>query len=674
MMGMKRISFIVVLALSLGKPAWASPGNSASDAREIPEQPPEVQIKRIGVPEISIDQKREIYEKALDAAEAGNVKQMRKLIADLDDYPLIGQVEFEYYKRHLASIPDDEIVHFLKRNSYMVFSDYLRERWLKRLAQKGEWDKYMRYYDIQSNSDKELYCFHLDQQLKTSQDQAAVMASIERLWLTGRRLPGACNPVFREWSRAGYMTQDMVWARIKLAMESRRVSLARELSYYLPAQNRIWVKRWINMHRHPARELANINYPVVTPVARMIVKHGIARLAYRDPESAMERWQKLKQTYQFFGEDENYVLRQLGILAAQHHLPQAVAWLSAVSASPNDQDLAEWRVRAALRNGDWDRAEYFLAALPLGVQEEEEWQYWKARILEHKNRIAEARKVYERLAQSRSYYGFLASDHIGASYSMQHKSVDATPAELNTMGRRFDVEVAHELLEVGDTVNARRQWTWLTQRLSRRDLQVAAVMAKNWGWYDRAILTVSKSGHMDDLDLRFPVLYRDKVEQNADRVGLDPGWIFGVMRQESAFVSDARSPVGALGLMQLMPYTGRATAKRLKLDIRSRSAILNVDNNLKLGSAYLKRVLDRTDGNQTLATASYNAGPHKVKGWLPENDMDADIWVESIPYTETRNYIKNVFGYAAIYDHRLGTKLTRVVSRMPVIEGTKDEK
>jgi len=673
MIGMKRISFIVVLALALGKPALANPSNSDEMART-PDTPPEVQIKRISAPEISISTQREIYEKAIDAARSGQAKTMHKLIAELDDYPLIGQIEFEYYKRNLNSIPDDEIIRFIKRNSHMVFSTYLRDRWLQRLAKKNEWDKFMRYYDIQSSRDKELYCYHLGRLLKTSQDQAAVMGKIERLWLTGRRLPGSCNPVFRKWSRAGYMTQDMIWERIKLAMEARRISLARELSYYLPAKNRVWITRWINMHRHPARELARIDYPVVTPVARMIIKHGIARLAYRDPEAAMERWLKLKSKYQFFGEDENYVLRKLGILAARHHLPEAVAWLSAVSASPNDEELAEWRIRAALRNGDWDRAEYFLTALPLVVQEEEEWRYWKARILEHKDRIIQARKEYEKLAQSRSYYGFLASDHIGVSYSMQHKSVDAKPAELNRMSERADVRVAHELLEVDDTVNARRQWNWLTQKLSRRDLQVAAVIAKNWGWYDRAILTVSKSGHMDDLDLRFPLLYRDKVEKNADRVGLDPGWIFGVMRQESAFMSDARSPVGALGLMQLMPYTGRATARRLKLNIRSRSAILNVDNNLKLGSAYLKRVLDRTDGNQTLATASYNAGPHKVKRWLPDNDMDADVWVESIPYTETRNYIKNVFGYAAIYDHRLGTKLMRVVSRMPVIEGTKDEK
>lgn len=664
MMTMKTISFIVVLTLAIGKPVLANPAES--------QELPEVKIKRIGTPIMAVEQQREIYSKAIDAARTGDVKKMRGLIEQLEDYPLVGHIEYQYYKRHLGSIPDEDIIKYIKRNSHMVFADYLRERWLQKLAKNKEWDKFTRFYG-EEGRDKELYCYHLAQSLKSSSDQAAVMAKIERLWLTGKRLPTACNPVFRAWSRAGYMTRDLVWARIKLAMESRRISLARELSYYLPQQNRIWVTRWIRMHRHPATELVKIDYPVMTPVARMIVKHGIARLAYRDPEAAMDRWQQLKQTYRFFGEDENYILRKLGILAARHHLPQAVDWLSAVSASPDDQELAEWRVRAALRNGDWDRAEYFLTALPLGVQEEEEWRYWKARILEHKNQIVAARKEYDRLAQNRSYYGFLASDHIGVSYSMQHRSVDVSPEELNVLGKRPGIAVAHELLEVGDVVSARRQWNWLTRKMNRRDLQVAAVMAKNWGWYDRAILTVSKSGHMDDLDLRFPLPFRDKVERNADRVGLDPGWIFGVMRQESAFVTDARSQAGALGLMQLMPYTGRATAKRLKLNIRSRSAILNVDNNLKLGSAYLKRVLDRTDGNQTLATASYNAGPHKVKRWMPEKDMAADIWVESIPYAETRHYIKNVFGFAAIYDHRLGNKPTRVNSRMPVIEGTDND-
>jgi len=661
---MKFIFLIVVSTLLLGKPLLASQAD--------PEPLPEVRVELLNAPVVPIAQRRETYLKALAAAREGHKGRMYRLIAELEDYPLVGHVEYEYYKRNLDSIEDRDIVRFLNRNSHMVFSEYLRERWLQKLAARGDWRQFMYHYSANVDN-KQLYCEYLEQLLKTSTDQAAVMKQVENLWLTGRRLPNACNPIFRAWSAAGYLSQDLVWARIKLAMEARRISLARELSYYLVKQDRVWVDRWVNMHRRPDSELAHISYPVRTPVARMIIKYGISRLAYRDPEAAMERWQQLKQTYQFFGEDENYVLKKVGILAAQHHLPQAVDWLSAVSVSADDTELAEWRVRAALRNGNWDRAEYFIAALPLSSQAEEEWRYWKARIYEEKGQIVLARKEFEKLAQNRSYYGFLASDHIGVSYSMQHKSVRVGYEELNDMASRPGVAVARELHEVGDVVSARRQWHWITRRMNRRDLQVAAVIAKNWGWYDRAILTVSKSGHMDDLDLRFPVLYRDEVETNASRAGIDPGWIFGVMRQESAFVADARSQAGALGLMQLMPKTGRQTARRLKLNIRSRSAILEVENNLKLGSAYLKRVLDRNDGHQTLATASYNAGPHRVKAWMPEKEMEADVWVESIPYNETRNYIKNVFGYAAIYDHRLGNTPTRVKSRMPVIEGKETE-
>lgn len=658
---MRATSFILVLALVIGKSVFAD---------EHDEDLPDIEVKRVTAPLVNIEQQRKAYTIAVKAARAGRVKEFRKAIDGLEKYPLIGHIEFEYYKKRISSIPDQDVIRFLNQNSHMVFSDFLRQRWLQSLAKRGSWDKFMRYYGGKPRKDKQLVCYRLGRLLKVSPDQAAVMAEIEKLWLTGKRLSSVCNPVFRAWARAGHMSRDLVWARIKLAMEVRRISLARELAYSLPKKNRIWVTRWVNMHRRPATELGRINYPVMTPISRMIIKHGIGRLAYRDPEAAMLRWHQLKRKYQFFGEDENYVLRKVGILAARHHLPQAVSWLSAVSVRPGDHELAEWRVRAALRNGDWDRAEYFLTALPLSVQEQEQWRYWKARILEKKGNTVASRKEFEKLALTRSYYGFLASDHIGVSYTMQHRSVDVRHDELNSMLARPGIAVARELHAVGSIVAARRQWHWLTKRMNRRELQVAAVVAKSWGWYDRAIFTVSKSGHMDDLDLRFPVLYRDKVEKNADRAGLDSGWIYGVMRQESAFVPDARSGAGALGLMQLMPRTGRETARRLKLNIRSRSAILKVDNNLRLGSAYLRQVLDRNDGNHTLATAAYNAGPHRVKTWMPEDDLDADIWVESVPFTETRNYIKNVFGFAVIYDHRLGNTPTRIKSRMPKVEGT----
>ena len=648
-------------------------GQAVLAAEDAPEPLPAVEVKRIAGNLVSIEKQRSLYLKAVQAARIGNVAAYRKAVSDLEGYPLLAHAEFEFLKRRISETPDKDIIRYLDEYKHTVFAEYLRERWLQQLVARGGWDLFMQHYGGGEGKDRQLYCYQLDRQLKTSADQAAIMAQIEKLWLTGDRLSSACNPVFRAWSDAGHMTRDLVWARIKLVMEDGRLSLARELSHYLPRESRVWVSRWIDMYRRPDRQLANIQYPVTTPVARMIVKHGIVRLSYRDPEAAMQQWKVLRDTYQFFGEDQNYVLRNVGILAAKHHLPQAVDWLAEVSASSADNDLAEWRVRAALRNRDWDRAQQFLSALPLEAQEDEEWRYWRGRIQEEKGNLAVARKEFERLAQRRSYYGFLAADHLGVAYTMQHKSVAVSHDELNEMIERNGIKVARELHAVGDIVSARRQWTWLTRRMNRRELQVAAVVAKNWGWYDRAILTVSKSGHMDDLDLRFPVLYRDEVEQNADRVGLDSGWIFGVMRQESAFIVDARSGAGALGLMQLMPATGRQTARRLKLNIRSRSAILKVDNNLKLGSSYLKRVFDRNDGHHTLATASYNAGPHRVKNWLPDYDMDADIWVESVPYDETRNYIKNVFGYAAIYDHRLGNNPMRLKARMPAVDGRIDE-
>jgi soluble lytic murein transglycosylase len=228
--------------------------------------------------------------------------------------------------------------------------------------------------------------------------------------------------------------------------------------------------------------------------------------------------------------------------------------------------------------------------------------------------------------------------------------------------------MAQELYTLGNIVEARRQWQWTTRRMNNRELQVAAVLAGQWGWHDRAILTVSKSEHQDDLELRFPLLYRDLIETYAARQGLDAGWVYGVVRQESAFVVDARSEAGALGLMQLMPATGRLTGRRLNIAAESTHSILDIQNNLRLGAGYLKEMLDRYRGNQVLATASYNAGPNRITEWLENGEaLDAEIWVETIPYNETRDYVKNVLAYTTVYENRLGVRTTRLKSRMPAV-------
>ena len=610
---------------------------------------------------------RDDYAEAIAALRAGDVARFRRYYARLDGYVLRGYAEYEYLKDRLDQTPPAEIRRFMRENGHTPLAERLRQQWLHRLAARGDWATFMREF-VEIPGDTELTCLYLARQLQAGQRTAAVMSRIESLWRTGRRLPGPCNPVFAAWKEAGHMTADIVWERIGLAMEARELSLARELAVHLPPAERVWVERWQAMHRDPVRGLESIDYPIETPVARMIVKHGVVRLAYRDPEAAMQQWQRLRQRHSFYGEDNDYVLRYIGILAAQYRLPQALEWLSAVSARPDDRALKLWRVYAALWMQEWDAARRFIAALTEEEQRTTRWRYWTARLLEQEGRKDEARAIYAALARERDYYGFLAADRLGVEYSMQHQSIAATPQEIAALQARPALQAARELYLLGETADARRQWQWALRDMNNRELQVAAVIAREWGWYDRAIHTVALSGYPDDLELRFPVIYRDVIEANAAAYDIDPGWVYGVVRQESAFVVDARSPAGALGLMQLLPSTGRRLLQQLKLGVRLYDALLDVEHNVRIGVSYLKQVLERYGGHQVLATAAYNAGPNRVSSWIPPTPLDADVWIETVPYDETRGYIKNVLAFAAIYEYRLGNEPTRLKTRMPVVE------
>ncbi len=625
----------------------------------------------------TLEAQRADYLAAMQAVRAGDTARARHLSARLKDYVLHGYLEYELLKDRLASAPDAELHAFLERNGHAPFADVVRRQWLRALAARGAWDRFLaEYRPVEDESagaargaealgDPELACLRLNQLLRRGEATPAVLAEIDLLWRSPRRWPAACDALFAAWHKAGHLPPEKVWARAQLAMDQRQATLVSELGRYLEPKDRVWVTRWLAMHRQPLEELDGLRYPVDTPVARMIVRHGVVRLAERDAEQAMRRWEGLKQRYLFFGEDDSYVARNVGIRAAQDNRPGALRWLAAVSADPEDELLHLWRVRAALRAGDWDMARTFVAALSEAQQTSAQWRYWRARILERTGESKEAERLFAALARERGYYGFLAADRLGLDYSMQHVSIEVDNEELAALLARPGIRMAQELYQLGLLPEARRQWSYTLRHLSKRELQVAAVVARDWGWYDRAILTVARSDHRDDLELRFPVLYRDMIESNASAAGIDPGWIYGVVRQESAFVVDARSPVGALGLMQLMPATGRFTGRKLKIDVGSNRALLDVGNNLRLGTSYLKEMLDRHRGNQVLATAAYNAGPNRVAGWLPPaGRVEAPLWVEAIPFNETRDYVKNVLAYSAVYDHRLGSRPTRLSSRM----------
>ena len=615
-----------------------------------------------------LQQQRQDYLDATRALKKGDLDTFHALYTRLDDYILQGYLQYEFLKERISSTPIGAIREFLDENKHAPISAQLRNIWLEHLAAAGDEETFLKEYQGRV-SDPKLRCYRLKLLFASTTDAESLSDEVERLWLTRERLPAICDKVFRHWHEAGYLTRDLVWARIKLLMARNRLSHAREVAnQYLSANDKVWLRRWQALHRDPAGRLLKIDYPVETELARTIVTNGVIRLAYRDPDKAMMKWQRLRQKHSALSEDEDWILRKVGIIATQQHLPGAEEWLSRVVEGSGDKELRRWHLRAILRAGDWQKAKRLIQNLSEDEQVDRFWLYWTARIMEQTGEGAKARYLFALVATERNYYSFLAADRIGVGYTMQHRSINASPDEVMQLLKRPGIRAARELHAVGDFVTARRQWDWSLSRMDKRELKVAALIAQEWGWHDRVIYTLSKSGYRHDLDLRFPLLYRPMVETNAKANNLDPSWIFGVMRQESAFVADARSPAGALGLMQLMPRVGRATARQLKLRIRNNDAILEIENNLRLGAAFLKNMLRRYNGHQMLATAAYNAGPSRVRHWLPQSAaIDADAWVETIPFEETRDYVKNVMAYTAVYDHRLGRRPVRLCQRMPSV-------
>ncbi len=614
-------------------------------------------------------EQRRLFQQAEDALKRGHLRTYRRLLSELGGYPLKPYLEYERLRRWMRRVSDTEIQRFLARHEDLPIADRLRSRWLKRLARQKRWEKFLAEYRPVGGTS--LKCLKGRALFAVGREEEA-MALARELWLVGRSQPRACDPLFARWTAEDGRTAELTWQRIRLAMNNGRTSLARYLARALPEADQAWVQRWIRMRRAPAEALHHKEYQRDTALAREIVRYGVRRLARRDPQAAYDFWQTVRERHLHRDgvEAVNEVDRYIALRAAYRGLPQALPWLEAVMRP--DKKVREWRIRTALRQGQWGAALTWIDALPAEEQRQSRWRYWRARIMarggEERLPTLElaARRQFADLARERDFYGFLAADRLGHDYSVHSEPLNFSEKELRAFARRPALVRARELFRLGRLADARREWNRAIRGLDERGLRLAAVLASRWGWHDRAILTVARSAHFDDLDLRFPLVYRRQVLAEARKFRIDPAWVYGVIRQESLYMVDARSSAGALGLMQVMPNTGRLTARLLNTRLRSTRELLEADKNIRIGAAYLRRMHD-TFGNPVVATAAYNAGPQRVRQWLPEQPLEADLWVETVPFSETRQYVQRVMAYTVIFDHRLDGRFERLSRRMPKV-------
>ena len=551
---------------------------------------------------------------------------------------------------------------FLDRYAEYPFAYHARGQWLSVLAKRGDWSNYLLYFDGRENT--RLKCLSFRARLDLDQLEG-LNQDIAKVWARGYSQPSECDAAFDYFLSSYPDVEEAIWLRIEKAFQVRRPNLARYLGKKLDSESQAIVETWYQAHIRPEQSLQKLASVEDNSRNRAIIVHAVDRLARKHSLRANELWNQLAGSFAFEQQQRDQTRLRIALSAAYQHQSEARDLLSALDPSSMNDQAHLWLARIQLRNQDWAGLQHTINNMPAHLFQENEWQYWLSRSLESQGELVESLGLLEQLAGKTSYYGFLAADKLHIDYRIEQENASATQVDEEAfLASNPNLLRARELFFLDRLLDAKREWFEALRKLDQDQIKQAATLASRWKWHDSAIRTVARTRHRSDYSLRFPMPYKQQVFANAEARQLDPSLIYGVMRRESLFDPFASSRVGALGLMQLMPYTARRVASRMGLKRPGRADILHIDNNIRLGSHYLRTVMSRFEDNVALATAAYNAGPLNVKKWLPKKStLPADLWIETVPFRETRNYVQAVLAYATVFDKSLGGK-TLMSSRM----------
>jgi soluble lytic murein transglycosylase len=604
---------------------------------------------------------------AEQAFRAGKSERYEALAATLVDYPLYPYLRYEQLRARLGRANDEAIETFLAETGHGPLPSRLRTQWLRRLAADHRWQKFIDVYTPGRGTT--LKCHYLHALFETGRSSQA-LEQIEPLWLHARSQPNECDSSFAAWRDAGRLTPDLVWSRVALAINAGEIGLAAYLKRFLPAPDRASVDLWVSLRKQPQRVTESTLFDDTGTRGRDIQLWAMHRLARVDVEAAEAAWSVLQETMTLSGEESSAVQRRIALSHATRHDARALSWFQTLPESAADETVREWRILSALRHQRWPLVLEYIEQLPAQERSDERWRYWWARAAEATGRGDAAAAEYRSIASQRNYYAFLASDTLSLPYQFNHRVLTFDSADVESLSTFPGVQRARELFALDRWVDARREWRVVLETHPTPEQHgVLAVIADAWGWHGRAIITVASTPYLNDLALRFPMPFATHFQAQADANQVDAAWVFAVARQESAFMPDARSPAGALGLMQIMPATGKHIAAKIGDNTFKTRKLLEPDLNVRFGSWYLRHLLGRSGGDPILATAGYNAGPHRVDRWLPKGgELAADIWIETIPFRETRKYVRRVLAYTAIYEFNLGRPGKRLSERFSVVK------
>jgi len=608
----------------------------------------------------NLDAQRVAMRTAIDSAERGQFDA--NAAGALRNHPLYGWLEYSALRRNIDTLGSTQAQDFLKRYQGQAVADVFRAAWLPALARRQDWPTLLANWN--DSKDPGLRCAQLNARQATGKADAQWTSDAQALWRSsGKSLPDACDPVFAVLASRGGLPAALRWERIDAAADEQQPAVMRAAARGLPAAELAQANDYAAFVDRP--DARALNWPK-NDRSRRIASDGLQKLARNDPGAAEQQLPQYAQALGLTAEQQGQVLYQIALWTVASYLPDSARRLAAVPESAYDERLHEWRTREAMARGDWPSALTAIRRMPAKQRSDSRWRWFEGRLLEKTGKPAEATALYRAAASDPTFHGFLAADKLKQPYALCPWNPGDSAQAKAAVARDPALVRALELFKIDRPAWAAREWADALSRFDDSQRRMAVEVASNEGWFDRAVFALKGPQEMRLYNLRFPLHHDESIRREAARNALDPAWVAAEIRAESIFNPKARSPANAMGLMQVLPATGASVAKNIGLSGYGGAASLyDSDTNIAIGTAYLRQLMDKYNGQPYVTIAAYNAGPTPTARWQSQRpNFDPDFWIETISYKETREYVARVLAFSVIYDWRLNGNALTLSDRM----------
>jgi len=607
---------------------------------------------------------RSAYDKKNAIALADYVQQLQN-----QNYVLAPYAAYWLMLLNLEEADHQTVTDFIDANSEYPFADRVRGEYLKKLAKNQDWESFSSEIVNYQQADVAVMCYAAEASAINGDN--SLLEAAKAIWMTAKEQPANCANMFDRMQNTGLLKEDDILARFRLALADNRLTLAKAIIKRSKSYEENQVKLIDKTYANPSVVLAKKSISFNSKFGRELNLFALNQLAKNDSQQALSSFNKIQSL--FPAEDKSYFYGRLALQAAQRHESEALQWFKLAEKdytnkdSSLNKDQLAWYVRAALREKNWAEVLNAVAKMSTEQMQEGAWRYWKARALKAQNKTLDASIIFAKLATERHYYGWLAQDELDDMMSAPLEIYKVSDLDVDEITTNPAFQRVEALQRLDFRWEAKSEWALATKDFDDQQLLAAAEFAARKNWYDLAIITADKTTYVHDFALRYPIPYRNLIKSASVERGIDEAWVYGIARQESRFMHYARSGVGAAGLMQLMPATAKWAASRAGINDYNKSMIHDLDTNIALGTYYMAYTKNMFSGQETMATAAYNAGPSRAKKWVATLPLEGAIYVETIPFSETRSYVQKVMANAHLYAPRLGLKPISLKQRLGTI-------